>query len=94
MGTYLNCSKRGKSQILLFPRDFGSSEGLMSADDNNDDADEDNDDDEVEGLRIFQTELCLGTGHPSSSNSTELALFEEIHSRSKILIGKAPSPNS
>jgi len=65
----------------------------MSADDNedasddDDDAnDDDNDDDADEGLRIFQTELRLGTGHPSSSNSTELALFEEIHSRSKFLI--------
>lgn len=58
-----------------------------SDDDDDDDAnDDDNDDDADEGLRIFQTELRLGTGHPSSSNSTELALFEEIHSRSKFLI--------
>ena len=58
-----------------------------ASDDDDDDAnDDDNDDDADEGLRIFQTELRLGTGHPSSSNSTELALFEEIHSRSKFLI--------
>ena len=49
----------------------------MCADDNDDanddDEDDDNDDDDDdEGLRIFQTELCLGTGQPSSSRSTEL----------------------
>ena len=39
---------------------------------NDDDANDDDDNDDDEGLRIFQTELCLGTGQPSSSRSTEL----------------------
>ena len=60
---YLNCSSRGKSQILLLLRDLGWSEDeRIRADDEGDDDDDDND-----GFRICLTELCLGTGQPSSS---------------------------